>query len=94
MHQRSGYALMVNSGERIEKFLVCRLENGDFELGGRIFATVFEARNLRQDEAREGGIAGRDPQVEETRRNGTPKAAALTEPQFLSTPSCLCACVS
>uniref|UniRef100_A0A915ACF2 Ras-GAP domain-containing protein n=3 Tax=Parascaris univalens TaxID=6257 RepID=A0A915ACF2_PARUN len=40
MHQRSGYALMVNSGERIEKFLVCRLENGDFELGGRIFATV------------------------------------------------------
>lgn len=40
MHQRSGYALMVNSGERIEKFLVCRLENGDFELGGRTFATV------------------------------------------------------
>ncbi|VDM23743.1 unnamed protein product [Toxocara canis] len=40
MRLKNGYALMVNSGERIEKFLVCRQENGDFELGGRTFATI------------------------------------------------------
>ncbi|VDK46428.1 unnamed protein product [Anisakis simplex] len=41
-NQKNSYALMVNSGERIEKFLVCRLQNGDFELGGRTFPTIHD----------------------------------------------------
>lgn len=39
-NQPDCYALMLNSGSRIEKFLISRTVEGDYELGGRVFATI------------------------------------------------------
>jgi hypothetical protein len=39
-HAVDAFALMLNTGERIEKFLIRQTEDGRFELGGRRFASV------------------------------------------------------
>ncbi|VDM93988.1 unnamed protein product, partial [Onchocerca ochengi] len=38
--QSNSYTLMVNTGAHIEKFQIKRTSDGDFEIGGRIFATI------------------------------------------------------
>lgn len=38
--KQNSFALMLNSGRRIEKFLIRRTEMDTYELGGRFFQTI------------------------------------------------------